>query len=250
MLRILHVKQHVVALAVEDNFAIACGLDRDGPLRGALHVEREDVVIQIAGVRRPRKPVHAAMHQQRVAGHQRIHGSPKVGEVALCSAKMQDARVRGGTRFAPRAHDGPLLGSSHHAIRIRHRQNTFVLRVRFKVEQAAGKHLRRLVEVVVLAVVAYAPLPVQPPQIEPGFPFGVANPAELHGPLRVFVVVPGGIPLKAETNQRGALDYQFPSGDPWNVGPVGCAEHSQRCSQRHEYDGNERQNHGYRIILS
>ena len=123
-------------------------------------------------------------------------------------------RESAGGRGARRAaHDDPLLGSSLHAVRIRHGENTFVLRVRFKVEQAAGKHLRRLVEVVLLAVVAYAPLPVQPPQIEPGFPFGVADPAKLHGRLRVLVVVPGGIPLKTEANQCGPLNHEFAGPD-------------------------------------
>ena len=229
------VEQGEVAVAVEDDLAVARRLDGDRPLGGAVG---RQVVRALEGIGTVGAPVlqvvvaiEAGVHEQGVAGaHPR---TPRRAEVPAAARGVVRAyqplerrldlraleavgidvehpplRVR--HRLGARPHRHGPVGLADHAVGIGHHEARLVRRVGLEVEDAPREHVRH--DDVEL-VPHEDPLALQAQERERRRPRRLALPAVGHLHRRVPVVVALDEPFEAEVDQRRRLDEELSRRD-------------------------------------
>ena len=261
VIRAHDVEQHVVAVAVEDDFAVAGGLDRDRPLGRAVLRQIERAVPRRAAARAVLRadlvavaePVEvlvlAGVHENRVAGlhARRGRAAPVAAERVLVVRGEQPCerrlllrprvaeridvigRAAGvGLRLCPCAHVDDALRVTADAVGVGEREAHLVLGVLGELEDAACEHVRRRV---IERLDVEGALVLHAQQGQTFAPVALAGAPIRHGDGRVAVGVTVDVPLEAERDQRRRLDdeLQSPHLDLRLRLRVRCHEASQRC---------------------
>ena len=147
---------------------------------------------------------------------------------------MEDPAAREGLRFGARSHRHGLgrgvAALPADAVRVRHHEPGFILRIGFQVQNASREHVRRDdVEHTLVLIDSFA---LEAQERQPGLPLGLAPLAVRNLHLRIAVVVAFNQPFKAEVDQRGMVDDELAGRDfvpiVRSAGPVANAEQAQK----------------------
>ena len=164
-----HIEQPIGPVAVEDDLAVACGLDHNRPVRrSAFGQHVRPVEIQAQGIRIPEPValVDAGMHKDHVARlDPGIGNHPPIPQVAAAVVRfiqtgeggllfgsivtrridVKRAAVGKGLRLAPRANRDDLRRLAADAVRVGQKESALVFCSRLEVEDASREHVGRFV---------------------------------------------------------------------------------------------------------
>ena len=220
----------MVAVAIEDHFSVAGGLDGDGLFGGAFERQRHGAVkgrhhgvdiVEAFG------PVEAGVDEQGIAGlgaalpHDgpvaeagAVVGLQDAGEGRLLPraevvgrVDVQGAAARVGLGLSAGADLDDLRGLAGDAVRVGHHEAALVLGSGGEVENAAGKAMRDGVVEVLLAAIDV--LAADPHERHALFPVRFAHGAVLDRNSGVAVFVAGDGPFKAQVQQRRMFNVKL-----------------------------------------
>ena len=255
----LHIEEVEIAAAVEHHRPVARRLDDDGLVRravggeviGAFH-RFGGIDAAVAGVEFRVIAIGPGMDQDDVAGlYPGARGGHRIAAAAIGIVGTHQVVER--SRFLRAfpvaridminmaAGCGHGLGAGLHrhrpdrlaAIRIAERQLHFIGRVFLQIENRSSEHVGHLdIEDAFALIDAFM---LKPQQRHRRLPGAVALLAIRHRHLRVAVVVAPDHPFKAQIDQGGRVDHQFPGFHRIHMGGRrGLCRHTDQASQQRQ----------------